>query len=84
MNKIQFHSLYKRKRFFCHLVQHNMNLQNKNNQRKEIMKLFRGYPIEELFYNFPQNIEWKYVKFDADDFNKIYYIGSKNGIEKGI
>lgn len=45
-----------------------------NNQRKEIMKLFRGYPIEELFYNFPQNIEWKYVKFDADDFNKIYYI----------
>ena len=40
---------------------------NGNNTRKEIMKLFRGYPDKELFNNFPKNIDWKFVEFEDGD-----------------
>ena len=38
------------------------------------MGLFRGYPDKELFNNFPKNIDWEFVQFDAEDLDKIYYI----------
>lgn len=38
------------------------------------MKMFRGYQDEELFERFPKNIEWKFVQFDDNDIDKIYYI----------
>jgi len=51
-----------------------ISIDNQNLLRKKIMKLFRGYPNEELFERFPQNIEWKFVKFEQEDIDKIYYI----------
>ena len=47
---------------------------DENNVRKEIMKLFRGYPDSELFNNFPRNITWKFVEFEEGDIDNIYYI----------
>lgn len=48
--------------------------QEQNQLRKMIMKIFRGYPNEELFENFPRKVEWKFVQFDSTDIDKIYYI----------
>ena len=45
-----------------------------NNLRAEILKRFRGWRNEELFENFPQNIEWVWTKFDREDMLKIKYI----------
>lgn len=55
------------------ITEGNFNLED-NDTRKEIMKLFRGYPDSELFNNFPENIEWKFVEFEEDDLDNIYYI----------
>lgn len=55
------------------IVEGNFNLEE-NGARKEIMKLFRGYPDSELFNNFPKKIEWKFVKFEEGDLDNIYYI----------
>jgi len=45
-----------------------------NSLRVEILKRFRGYRSEELFENFPENIEWMWTKFDKEDISKILYI----------
>ena len=42
--------------------------------RLKIMKLFRGYPDEELFKNFPQIDEWTFVKLSSKDIDNVYYI----------
>ena len=52
----------------------NLLSNEENKSRKEIMGLFRGYPDKELFNNFPKNIDWEFVQFDAEDLDKIYYI----------
>lgn len=45
-----------------------------NNQRLEVMSKYRGYPNKDIFNNFPNNINWKFVQFEKDDINKINYI----------
>lgn len=45
-----------------------------NSQRLKVMKLFRGYPDDELFENFPQISKWKFMELDEHDIDNIYYI----------
>ncbi|MCL2404395.1 MAG: hypothetical protein FWC92_02480 [Defluviitaleaceae bacterium] len=52
----------------------NITSQQENATRAEILRRFRGYNNEELFENFPTNIEWVWTKFDRDDIPKIIYI----------
>lgn len=56
------------------IINGNVKSVEENQLRKKIMKMFRGYPDEELFEMFPKNIEWKFVQFDDNDIDKIYYI----------
>lgn len=56
------------------IVNGNIHLQKQNWVRKKLLSMFRGYPNKELFKRYPKNIEWKYVQFDEDDIDKIYYI----------
>jgi hypothetical protein len=56
------------------IINGNINSKEENQLRKKIMKIFRGYPDEELFERFPKNIEWKFVQFDNTDIDRIYYI----------
>ena len=48
--------------------------QEENKKRLEVMKLFRGYPTEELFENFPNIEKWKFMQLSFEDINHIYYI----------
>lgn len=53
------------------------NLENKeeNALRKELLGEFRGYGRnQELFKNFPSQIEWSICSFSKDDLEKIKYI----------
>ena len=47
---------------------------DENRKRLEIMKLFRGYPNQELFNNFPIIKKWKYAQLSFNDMKNIYYI----------
>lgn len=42
--------------------------------RLKIMKLYRGYPDEELFKNFPKIDNWYFAKLSRNDIENIYYI----------
>lgn len=42
--------------------------------RLKIMKLFRGYPDDELFENFPKIDEWSFMKLSSQDIDNVYYI----------
>lgn len=42
--------------------------------RLKIMKIFRGYPNEELFEKFPKIYEWNLMKLKSQDIDNIYYI----------
>lgn len=48
--------------------------EKENILRLKIMKLFRGYPDEELFENFPKIDKWEYKMLKEDDINNIFYI----------
>jgi len=52
----------------------NLNNPKENKSRLEIMKNYRGYPNNDMFNNFPNITKWKYVQFEKEDINKIYYI----------
>ena len=45
-----------------------------NDDRLKVFKKFRGFPDQDLFENFPQNIEWNYVQFSKGDFFNCFYI----------
>ena len=45
-----------------------------NDDRLKVFKKFRGFPDQDLFERFPQNIEWNYVQFSKDDFFNCFYI----------
>lgn len=45
-----------------------------NDKRRQILKDYRGYPDKQLFYNFPQKIIWKFVRFEENDIENIFYI----------
>lgn len=45
-----------------------------NEQRKLIMKKFRGYPTEDIFERFPKKIRWFYVEFEEGDINRLFYL----------
>ncbi len=51
-----------------------INNQNENIIRYQILRKYRGYPDKELFNNFPKIISWEYVELDSSDIEKIYYI----------
>jgi hypothetical protein len=52
----------------------NIMSEKENALRIEILKRFRGYKDEELFENFPANVEWMWTEFDREDISKIIYI----------
>lgn len=52
----------------------NINDDQENIDRLMIMKIFRGYPDEELFERFPKIVEWKYLELNEKDIDNIYYI----------
>lgn len=52
----------------------NINNDEENKLRLDIMKKYRGYPDEELFERFPKIDEWKFMQLSADDIKRIYYI----------
>jgi len=52
----------------------NITSEQENIVRAEILRRFRGYRDEELFENFPANIEWMWAEFSRDDISKIIYI----------
>ena len=52
----------------------NLNDENENNLRKQILKQFRGYNNTEIFENFPQNMKWNWAILDKNDIQKIKYI----------
>ena len=56
------------------IIKGDINNDNENKERLEIMKLFRGYPTKELFKNFPDILQWKLIKLSSNDINNIYYI----------
>lgn len=56
------------------IVNGNTSNQQENIDRLKIMKVFRGYPDEELFERFPKIKEWKYLELTGEDIDKIYYI----------
>ena len=52
----------------------NLNDDKENKLRLRIMKIYRGYPDEELFENFPKIDEWNLMKLSSSDIDNIYYI----------
>ena len=52
----------------------NIISEQENTLRAEILRRFRGWRNEELFENFPENIEWFWTEFDREDILKIIYI----------
>ena len=52
----------------------NITKEQENFQRLKIMKLFRGYPDEELFENFPKINKWELIELNERDIDNIYYI----------
>lgn len=45
-----------------------------NGLRRKALGICRGYPDREIFENYPENIEWSLVRFDASDIGKLRYI----------
>jgi hypothetical protein len=56
------------------IVNGNINNENENDLRRKLIKHYRGYPGEDIFTNFPNNINWSYVKLSKEDINNLYYI----------
>ncbi len=56
------------------VIKNGLYTKKQNQERKLIMKLYRGYPNEELFENFPQIRNWEFVKFSKNDIDKLHYI----------
>ncbi|MCL2604602.1 MAG: hypothetical protein FWD90_09000 [Defluviitaleaceae bacterium] len=52
----------------------NIMCEKENTLRIKILKRFRGYKDEELFENFPTNVEWIWTEFEREDLPKIIYI----------
>ncbi len=45
-----------------------------NSLRAGLLGEFRGYPDREIFENYPEDVSWKYVRFDADDLGRLRYV----------
>jgi len=45
-----------------------------NELRKKALGICRGYPDREIFENYPKNVKWSFVQFDAEDIEKLRYI----------
>ena len=56
------------------IIKGNIISEQENALRAEILKRFRGWRDEELFENFPLNIEWVWTEFEREDILKIIYI----------
>ena len=57
------------------IIDYDLSNDNDNKLRKEILKIYRGYSLNEgLFKNFPDTIKWTWVDLDINDIKKIKYI----------
>ncbi|MCL2776020.1 MAG: hypothetical protein FWD71_22145 [Oscillospiraceae bacterium] len=56
------------------IINGNITSVEENTLRAEILKRFRGWRNEELFENFPVNINWVWSAFDREDILKVIYI----------
>ena len=45
-----------------------------NALREKVLGKYRGYPDREIFKNYPSKIEWKRVRFEAEDLDRLRYI----------
>lgn len=45
-----------------------------NDLREKVLGIYRGYPNREIFENYPARIEWKFVRFEAEDLDRLRYI----------
>ena len=48
--------------------------EQENVLRTEVLRRFRGYPDKEIFERFPSKINWLWTLFDQEDIGKIFYI----------
>ena len=56
------------------IIDYDLTNDNDNKLRKEILKIYRGYSLNEgLFKNFPDTIKWTWVDLDVNDIKKIKY-----------
>ena len=42
--------------------------------RKKVLGIYRGYPDSEIFKNYPGKIDWKFVRFETGDLDRLRYI----------
>lgn len=52
----------------------NLDSEKENALRKIVINQYRGYPNNDLFYNFPHIYKWEFVEFDRYDLENIFYI----------
>lgn len=45
-----------------------------NALRRQVMRVFRGYPDREIFENFPAEIRWVYAEMEEKDLSSILYL----------
>lgn len=79
LSSVRFHeklnSVLEELRLDSSIITHgNLLSDDENISRKKVMKYFRGYPDQELFFHFPKIYQWKYVEFSGEDINHIFYI----------
>ena len=56
------------------IFQADLNNAEENALRREILARHRGYPDQDMFENFPEITRWYYVRFSAEDIDRICYI----------
>ncbi|MBN2100716.1 hypothetical protein JW710_02380 [Candidatus Dojkabacteria bacterium] len=60
----------------------NLQSNNENHQRRELLGEFRGYGRnKELFENFPQKLDWEIVKMNKTELSKVLYISYSYWLE---
>ncbi len=48
--------------------------ESENALRAKVLGIYRGYPDREIFENYPAKVDWKFVRFEAEDLGKLRYI----------
>lgn len=56
------------------IVSGDINNKEENLKRLEIMHKYRGYPDEDMFFNFPKINKWSLYKLESSDLDNCYFI----------
>ena len=56
------------------IINGDINNKDENILRRKLIKYYRGYPNEDIFTNFPKDINWSFVELSESDINNLYYI----------